>query len=231
MIEVSLSTGLMETLSEGDGALLRAINFAGSEGWSAFWWLYTDKLSWTVVAAVTVWALLRHCTWRQSLLLVCAVGVLFILSDFAIASTLKPLVGRLRPSHTPGLMEQLDFYNDYRGGRYGFPSNHASNGFAVATLLTLLFRQRLLTATAFLWAAGSCYSRLYLGVHYPTDILVGSLLGVAIGLFVYWGYRRVYDVGVKRGHISGDFDAQFGRREGLWIVAAVWATVVFLMRN
>ena len=87
-------------------------------------------------------------------------------------------------------MNLLSYVNDYRGGAYGFPSNHASNGFAAATFLALLLRNRWVTLSAFLWAIGSCYSRMYMGVHYPTDILCGALLGSLFAIVIYLIYKK-----------------------------------------
>ena len=224
-----LTGGMLWQLQELDGAMLKAINFAGSEGYSLFWHLYSDKLSWVVLAAVAVGCLCRRLSVRQIALLMCALVVLYVLSDFVVASCLKPLVGRMRPSHDADIMNELVFYHDYRGGRYGFPSNHASNGFATATMLGLLYRRRWLTATALLWAVGSCYSRLYLGVHYPGDVLAGSILGMLFGWLAFWGYRRCYAQAEKRWGAMGSFEEQFDGKESWMIVAAFWLTVAGLL--
>ena len=89
-------------------------------------------------------------------------------------------------------MDMLTYVNGYRGGRYGFPSNHASNGFAVTMFLALLYRRPWVTACTLMWACGSCYSRMFLGVHFPTDILAGAVLGCLIAVLVYRIYNYMY---------------------------------------
>lgn len=83
--------------------------------------------------------------------------------------------------------------NGYRGGRYGFISSHAANSFGAVVLLALIFRNRLFTITAVVWAIVNCYSRIYLGVHYPGDILAGTVAGIVIAVIVY-------AIGVKIRH-------------------------------
>ncbi|MCR4854153.1 MAG: phosphatase PAP2 family protein [Prevotella sp.] len=229
MTSILLTDSLLWQLQELDGTLLKIINFAGSESYGLFWHMYSDKVSWTLMAMVAVVCLCHHLCWRQVMLLVGALVLLYVLSDFTVASVLKPLVARIRPSHDEGIMDQLVFFHDYRGGRYGFPSNHASNGFATVTMLGLLYRRRWLTLTAVLWAAGSCYSRMYLGVHYPGDILAGSLIGILIGWLVYGGYRRAYAMAEKRWGPMGDFEQQFDEKESWIIIATFWLTVVALL--
>ncbi len=183
---------LLQTLKEIDGHLLTAINFNGPDAYGLFWSLYTDRLTWLPLAVVVFFYLLRKGGWRNALLLCMSIAIMFMLSDFVVASIIKPLVARLRPSHDPAIMESLSYFRGYRGGQFGFPSNHASNGFAAATFILLLFRQRVVTVCAFLWAIGSCYSRLYLGVHFPSDILIGALLGIASALLAYQIYKKSY---------------------------------------
>lgn len=175
-----------------DNQLITAINFDGSNAYDAFWWQYTNGITWSLLAAVAVFFIVyyQRSNWRQIVLAVIAFAVMFTICDQIPSSLIKPLVARLRPSHNPDIMDQLSFVNGYTGGRYGFPSNHACNGFGVAMFLTLLFRNKGVSIAAFLWAAGSCYSRMYLGVHYPTDILVGATLGIFIALGTYYIYRK-----------------------------------------
>lgn len=183
----------MNEIQQLDNQLITAINFDGSNGYDDFWWTYTNGLTWALLAAVAVFYIVwyNRTDRKQLLLTVLAFAVMFTLCDQIPSSVIKPLVARFRPSHNPDIMDQLSFVNGYTGGRFGFPSNHACNGFGVAMFLTLLFRNRIVSIAAFLWAIGSCYSRMYLGVHYPTDILVGAILGICFALLVYYIYNKV----------------------------------------
>ncbi len=92
--------------------------------------------------------------------------------------------GVLKP-HSTLLMYLVDVVDGYRGGRYGFISSHAANTFAVGVFLALLLRNARTAFSLVLWAALCSYSRIYLGVHYPADILFGMLWGLLVGLFTY----------------------------------------------
>ena len=181
---------ILDGIVETDRELLTTINFDGSSAYDFFWATYTDKWTWIPFVLVIIFCLLRPGNWKHRLLTVGCVALLFVLSDFVVASFIKNVICRPRPSHDPAVMNLLSYVNDYHGGSYGFPSNHASNGFAAATFLTLLLRNRLASITTFLWAIGSCYSRMYMGVHYPTDILCGALLGVAFAFLMFFIYKK-----------------------------------------
>jgi undecaprenyl-diphosphatase len=115
------------------------------------------------------------------------IAVTILLADQITATLMKPYFARLRPSQEPALVGIVHLVTDhngeiYTGGLYGFASSHAANTFATATYFTLLFRSRHSWITwLFLWAAVMTYTRIYLGAHYPGDILVGGLVGVASG--------------------------------------------------
>ena len=181
---------ILNTINQSDRSLLTAINFDGSTGYDFFWAMYSDKWTWIPFMLVVVYCLLRPGNWRHRLLMVGSVALLFVLSDFVVSSFIKNIICRPRPSHDPAVMNLLSYVNDYRGGAYGFPSNHASNGFAAATFLALLLRNRWVTLSAFLWAIGSCYSRMYLGVHYPSDILCGAMLGIVFAIIIFFLYKK-----------------------------------------
>lgn len=186
-----METGnILNTINDADRDLLNTINFDGPTGYDFFWAIYSDKWTWIPFILVIVYCLLRPGNWKHRLLIIGSVALLFLLSDFVVSSFIKNVICRPRPSHDPAVMSLLSYVNDYRGGAYGFPSNHASNGFATATFLALLFRNRWVTLSAFLWAIGSCYSRMYLGVHYPTDILCGALLGTLFAFLVFILYKK-----------------------------------------
>lgn len=184
------SEGILSTISEADRDLLTTINFDGPTGYDFFWAMYTDKWTWIPFVLVIVYCMLRPGNWKHRLLIVGCTALLFLLSDFVVSSFIKNVVCRPRPSHDPAVMDLLSYVNGYRGGAYGFPSNHASNGFAAATFLALLLRNRWVTLSAFLWAIGSCYSRMYLGVHYPTDILCGAMLGIVFAIIIFFLYKK-----------------------------------------
>ena len=103
----------------------------------------------------------------------------------------KPLVARWRPTHDPEIGMLVDVVDGYRGGNYGFFSAHACNTFSIAVFFSLLMRFRPLVAAMILWSLTNCWTRLYLGVHYPGDITVGLIWGGIVGYVVYRLYCRV----------------------------------------
>ena len=107
------------------------------------------------------------------------------LSDFVSSGLIKPWVCRLRPTHEPALAGMVHLVNGYTGGMYGFVSSHAANTMACALLFSLLYKNKYATIGLILWVALNCYSRMYLGVHYPGDIIGGLLVGALLAVLVY----------------------------------------------
>jgi undecaprenyl-diphosphatase len=102
----------------------------------------------------------------------------------------KPGVARWRPTHDPEIGMMVDVVDGYRGGKYGFFSAHAANTFSIAVFFCWLIRSRLLSTALVIWSLTNCWTRLYLGVHYPGDILVGLTWGFIVGSSVYFLYYR-----------------------------------------
>ena len=125
-------------------------------------------------------------------LVLLAAGLCVLLAGAVDDEIVKPLVARWRPTHDPQIGALVDTVNDYRGGNYGFFSAHAANTFSIAVFFSLLMRWRFFTVCMVGWSLVNCYTRLYLGVHYPGDITVGLLWGGFVGWLVYRIYCRAY---------------------------------------
>ena len=107
-----------------------------------------------------------------------AIALTITFADQVCAGLIRPVVERLRPANPENPISDLvHVVNNYRGGRYGFPSCHASNSFGLAFFLVFLFRKQWLSLFILLWATLNCYTRIYLGVHYPGDLIVGAVIG------------------------------------------------------
>ena len=124
---------------------------------------------------------------RKSLWIFLAVGLVILCSDQLSAHVCKPLFHRLRPCFNPEFEGMVHLPKGLPGGRYGFVSSHAANTFAVATFLTAALRKgyRSIGWWLFAWALISSYSRIYIGVHYPGDVLAGAVLGILVGLIIW----------------------------------------------
>ncbi|GHU93091.1 hypothetical protein FACS1894155_12950 [Bacteroidia bacterium] len=92
---------------------------------------------------------------------------------------------RFRPTHHPDFKDQVHILFGYRGGRYGFASSHASNAFGFAMFTTLLFRNKWFSLLLFTHALITAYSRVYLGVHFISDVIAGALIGIFTGILIY----------------------------------------------
>ena len=184
---------MLEYLNDRDADALLAINGLNDAFQDAFWWMVSAKWSSVLLLLAILWILL-HQNRRHALLAVVMIALAVLLADQVSSGLIKHLVERLRPTHDPSLENAVHVINGYRGGMYGFVSSHAANFFAVGTLLTLVLRQRLVAVSLFTWALLQCYSRMYLGVHYPGDILGGLLVGMLVGWLVWqlmrWIQRR-----------------------------------------
>jgi undecaprenyl-diphosphatase len=130
---------------------------------------------------------------RESWLLISLIIPMIVMSDQLASGIIKPLVHRLRPSHTPGLEEMLHFVYHYQGGMYGFVSSHAANFFALSTYLSLTAAKRIkwLPYMLFPVAILVSYSRIYLGVHYPSDVIVAAALGCLLGYLLSLIYYKI----------------------------------------
>lgn len=167
------------------------INGSQSLFWDNLMMTVTNTFAWTLLIVMLLYVIVHNNHMRDVVLVFLMLGLMIFVADRVCSGWVKPTVARWRPTQDPHLMYLIDTVDGYRGGRYGFFSGHASNTFCVATFLALLFRHRLLSVVIYLWAATTTFTRLYLGVHYLGDVLVGAVFGVAIGVAFHLLYLRV----------------------------------------
>lgn len=145
-------------------------------------------------------------TMGQIALAIGTVCVCIVLSDGVADFLVKPMVARWRPSNDPILKYSIDVVDGLRADKYGFFSAHAANTMALATYFCLLVRGRLFGLFMLLWSLVNCWTRLYLGLHYPSDIVVGLLWGVVSGVVAYLIYIRLYfKISPKLNYISSQY--------------------------
>ena len=188
---------MLEKLIHIDTEVLLAIN-----GWHTPWadtlmWIISAKATWiplyVLLIGLLIWRYRQPVPtavkWLQRVpacvVMIVVIALAVGAADFIASGILKEWVARPRPTRVPELEGVLHLVNGYKSGRYGFVSSHAANTMACALLFSLIWRNKIATCGLMLWVAANCYSRMYLGVHYPLDILGGLIVGalVAVGAF------------------------------------------------
>lgn len=180
---------MLDRLIQWDRDAMVLLNMGESHSpfWDNFFWMISDILVWLPVMLLFFYVVVKNKK-KEAIYILLSVILVFLLSDQISASIMKPSIARLRPSKDPAVMDMLSYVREYRGGQFGFPSSHAANAFGFTLLSSLLLRYKPYTIVAFLWAIFCAYSRIYLGVHFPLDILCGTILGLLMGFLSY----RVY---------------------------------------
>ncbi|WP_291854892.1 phosphatase PAP2 family protein [Marinilabilia sp.] len=180
----------METLLQLDQELLLYFNSFTSPLFDNFFWLITSKSIWFPMYAILLYAIFKS-QGLKGFITIIFLGLMVLLCDQISTNIFKEGFERFRPSHEPALEGMVDLLNGKKGGKFGFVSSHATNSFGLAVFSLFLFRFNWYTFFILSWAMLNSYSRIYMGVHYPGDILGGLLLGSLIGWFVYWLYKKV----------------------------------------
>ncbi len=173
-----------------DADILLWINGHHAEWLDWLMWWMSYPLTWIPLYVLLIAAIgWRYKNWRMVLLILLGLVIAVGLSDYIASGVFKPLVARLRPTHEPAL-DPLHLVRGCIGGKYGFCSSHAANNMACALLFSLIWHNKTITASMMTWVIVTCYSRMYIGVHYPTDIMAGLLVGTLLAVLVYWGLHR-----------------------------------------
>ena len=183
---------MLNALIDFDRWLLLAVNGSASLYLDGVAKVLTTAATWIPLYVALFWLVMRNNDFVRKIMfiLLCA-GLCYLLAGAVDDEIVKPLVARWRPTHDPVIGWRVDVVNGYRSGNYGFFSAHASNTFSIAVFFSLLVRSRLLTVSLVTWSLVNCWTRLYLGVHFPGDILCGLLWGGLSGTLVYYFFRHV----------------------------------------
>ena len=182
----------IQTFLANDRLVLSWFNGSNSvflDGWMS---ALTSGFTWLALYASLFYLVIKNNETMGQIMLVvgCAlacVGLADIMADVIV----KPLVERWRPSNDPIFKYDVSVVEGYRGTSYGFFSAHAANTFSLALFFCMLVRSRVLSVALVLWSFVNCYTRMYLGLHYPLDIVCGLLWGSVCAIGVYYFYLRV----------------------------------------
>ena len=173
---------MIDYLLELNNRILLAINGAHTGFLDTFMMIATNRWTWIPLYVAAFVYLIYRYGWLRAVSVLAVIGITITIADPLCGSLIRDSLQILRPSNPDNpLSAQIQLVDGYRGGRYGFPSCHAANCTALMMVLGTVIRRRWAWLVLTAYVLLNCYSRLYLGVHYPSDILAGAALGAAIG--------------------------------------------------
>ncbi|MDZ7636042.1 MAG: phosphatase PAP2 family protein [Bacteroidales bacterium] len=174
---------------ELDQKLFLFLNSLHSPFFDMVMWILSLKTVWIPLYVAIIWMITRKYG-RNAWIPLLIIPVLVLIDDQG-STMLKNLTQRPRPCHEPDLAGMVHTLRGHCGGMYSFVSGHAANSFGVAAYSASLLGRKWYSWSIFVWAALVSYSRIYLGVHYPGDVLAGALLGLIAGTGLAWMAERM----------------------------------------
>lgn len=175
---------MLDTLGNWDRSLFLLLNGAHSPAWDAVMWRVSETATW-IPLFVALAGYLAFVYRGKALWVLVGAAVLVGISDQASVHLFKEVFERPRPCHQPDLAPLVHLVNGHCGGRFGFVSTHACNAFSLAVFTALWVRRWWCWFALLLWAVTIGYSRIYLGVHFPGDVIAGALVGSSLACGMY----------------------------------------------
>lgn len=169
--------------------------------------ILTSGLTWIPLYVMLFFVVMRNNETMGQIALVVGSAIFCVLfADGLVDGIIKQLAERWRPSNDPTFKYMVQVVDDIRPKGYSFCSAHAANTMSLAVFFSLLIRSKMLTITLVIWSLINCWTRLYLGVHYPSDILCGMIIGNIVGILVYLLYYKIYlRISPKINYISNQY--------------------------
>lgn len=169
--------------------------------------ILTSGLTWLPLYVMLFFVVMRNNETMGQIALVVGSAIFCVLfADGLVDGIIKQLAERWRPSNDPTFKYMVQVVDDIRLKGYSFCSAHAANTMSLAVFFSLLIRSKMLTITLVIWSLINCWTRLYLGVHYPSDILCGMIIGIIVGILVYLLYYKIYlRISPKINYISNQY--------------------------
>jgi undecaprenyl-diphosphatase len=175
---------LLEQLKNIDTQVFLSLNRHHNSFFDPLFYYISERFIWIPLYIYLLYLIIKKYK-RDTIYIVLGVIALIVLSD-QISVLIKNNVQRLRPCHEMALKDLIHLFNNKCGGQYGFISSHASNAFGIAVFVSCLFKNRNWTIFLLSWATIVSFSRIYLGAHYPGDIIGGWILGTTLALLIYF---------------------------------------------
>lgn len=194
---------MVDQILQLDTDLFIYLNSLGTPTWDQFWLAYTSKFNWIPLYAVLLYLIFKQMRLKAFLITIVAVALMILVTD-QVTNLFKNGFHRLRPCHLAELIDGMRLVKARCGGQYGFFSGHASNTMSAALFIGLILKNRFKYLLYFLicWALLMGYSRIYIGVHYPLDVVLGALFGAVTGTLFYMLNRyaiRKFNANTKLG--------------------------------
>lgn len=182
----------MEELIKADQELFVFLNNLGSESWDGFWMFITNKWGSIPLYVLLLVLCFVKLGWKRTLIILPMVALMIACAD-QLANAFKYGFERLRPCYTPELEGRFRLVKSWCGGQFGYFSAHSSNSFSVALFFGLIFKKHFkwLLPLLLVWSIAVGYSRIYIGVHFPLDVLTGFFFGAIIAVAAFYGYKAL----------------------------------------